>query len=80
MASPFRTTNQETPLLSMYFLFPPHGDVGPPLMTTLSLPGLTIGLPVWLFFSPVIPFNQLLLILILHRMSINLMLIPLLLH
>ena len=54
MASP-STTNQETPLPSMYFVFPPYEDVGPPLMATLSLPGLTIGLPIWLFSSPVIP-------------------------
>ena len=55
MASPSRTTNQETPLPSMSFVFPPYADVGPPLMATLSLPGLTIGLLVWLFSSPVIP-------------------------
>ena len=55
MTSPSRTTNQETPLPSMSFVFPPYGDVGPPLMVTLSLPRLTIGLPVWLFSSPVIP-------------------------
>ena len=39
----------------MYFVFPSYGDVGPPLMATLSLLGLTIELPVWLFSSPVIP-------------------------
>ena len=55
MASPSRTTNQETPLPSMSFVFPPYGDVGPPLMATLSLLGLTIGLPVWLFSSQIIP-------------------------
>ena len=55
MASPSRTTNQETPLPSMSFVFPPYGDVGPLVMAMLSLPGLTIGLPVWLFSSPVIP-------------------------
>ena len=32
MASPSGTTNQETPLPSMSFVFPPYGDVGPPLM------------------------------------------------
>ena len=51
----FGTTNQETPLPSMSFVFPPYGDVGPPLMAMLSLPGLTIGLLIWLFSSPVIP-------------------------
>ena len=55
MASPSRTTNQETPLPSMSFVFPPYGDVGPPLMATLRLPGLTIVLHVWLFSNPVIP-------------------------
>ena len=39
----------------MYFVFPPYGDVCPPLMSTLILPGLTIGLPIWLFSSLVIP-------------------------
>ena len=58
MASPSRTTNQETPLRSMSFVLPPYGDVGPPLMDMLSLPRLTIGLPVWLFSSIVIPCTQ----------------------
>jgi hypothetical protein len=30
-------------------------NIGPPHITTLSLPGLTIGLPVWLFSTQVIP-------------------------
>ena len=55
MASPSRNTNQETPSPSTSFVFPPYGDVGPPFMDTLSLPRLTIGLPIWLFSSPVIP-------------------------
>ena len=55
MASPSKTTNQETPLPSMSFVFPPYGDFGPPLMATLRLPGLNIGLHVWLFSSPIIP-------------------------
>ena len=55
MASPFRTTNQETILPSTSFVFPPYGDVGPPLMATLSLPILNVGLPLWLFSSPIIP-------------------------
>ena len=58
MASPSGTTNQETPLPSMSFVFPPYGDVGPPLMDTLSLLGSTIRLSVWLFSSPVIPCTQ----------------------
>ena len=55
MDSPSRTTNQETPLPSTSFVFPPYGDVGPPLMAVLILHGLTIGLRVWLFSSLVIP-------------------------
>ena len=39
----------------MSFVFPPYGDVGPPLMATLSLARLTIRLPFWLFSSPVMP-------------------------
>ena len=39
----------------MSFVFPLYGDVSPPLMAKLSLPGLTIGLPIWLFSSLVIP-------------------------
>ena len=46
MASPSGTTNQETPLPSMSIVFPPYGDVGPPLMATLILIGLNIGLPI----------------------------------
>ena len=80
MASPSRTTNQETPLPSMSFVFPTYGDVGPPLMAMLILLGLTIGLPIWLFSSPVIPCTPVASDPILHLKSINLMLIPLLLH
>jgi hypothetical protein len=36
------------------FTFPSFGNIGPPYIATLSLPGLTIGLPVWLFPTPVI--------------------------
>ena len=39
----------------MYFVYPPCGAVGPPFMTTLNLPGLTIGLPIWLFSNIFIP-------------------------
>ena len=58
MASPSRTINRETHFPSTYFVFPPYGDVGPPLMVTLILPGLTIELPVWLLSSPVIPYKS----------------------
>jgi hypothetical protein len=36
------------------FVFPSYGNVGPHYIATLSLPGLTIRLPVWLFSTPVI--------------------------
>ena len=39
----------------MSFVLPPYGEVGPPLMATLSLPRLPIRLPIWLFSSLVIP-------------------------
>lgn len=35
--------------------FTPFGNVGAPYMATLSLPGLTIGLPVWLFSTSLVP-------------------------
>ena len=50
-----RTTSQENHFQGMYFVSPPCGVVGPPFMATLNLPGLTIGLPIWLFSNPVIP-------------------------
>src|ERR1700677_1732037 len=37
------------------YTFPSFGNFCPPYVATLSLPGLTIGLPVWLFPTPVIP-------------------------
>ena len=55
MALPSRTTNQKTPLPSLSFVFPPYGDVVPPLMAMLSLPRLTIGLPIQLFSSSRLP-------------------------
>ena len=52
---PSRITNQLVPSQEEPFVFPSFGNVGPPLMDTLSLPGFTIGIPVWLFSIPVIP-------------------------
>ena len=49
------TTSQENPFQDMSFVSPPCGAVGPPFMATLNLPGLTIGLLVWLFSTHVIP-------------------------
>jgi hypothetical protein len=37
------------------FVFPSYRNIVPPHITTLSLPGLTIGLPIWLFSTQVIP-------------------------
>jgi len=54
MASVPKTTNGETPAPGEPFVFPSYGNVGPPYIATLSLSGLTIGLPVWLFSTPVI--------------------------
>ena len=39
----------------MSFVSPPCGDVGPPFMATLNLPGMTIGLPVLLLSNTIIP-------------------------
>jgi hypothetical protein len=47
-------TNEGTPALGEPFVFPSYGNIGPPHIATLSLPGLTIGLPVWLFSTQVI--------------------------
>jgi hypothetical protein len=54
MASTPGSTNGGTPFPREPFTFPSFGNVGPPCISTLSLPGLTIGLPVWLFPTPVI--------------------------
>jgi hypothetical protein len=48
-------TNKGTPAPGEPFVFPSYGNIGPPHIATLSLPGLTIGLPVWLFSTQVIP-------------------------
>jgi hypothetical protein len=37
------------------FVFPSYRNIGSPHITTLSLPGLTIGLLVWFFSTQVIP-------------------------
>ena len=50
-----KMTNEGTPLPGEPFVFPSYGNVGPPYIATLSLPGLTIGLPVWVFSTQVIP-------------------------
>jgi hypothetical protein len=55
MASVPRMTNEGTPFPGEPFVFPSYENIGPPHIATLSLPGLTIGLPVWLFSTQVIP-------------------------
>jgi hypothetical protein len=47
-------TNEGTPIPWEPFVFPSYRNIGPPHIATLSLPGLTIGLPVWLFSTQVI--------------------------
>jgi hypothetical protein len=54
MASNPGSTNGGTPSYGEPYTFPSFGNFGPPYVATLSLPGLTIGLPVWLFPTPVI--------------------------
>jgi hypothetical protein len=54
MASVPGMTNEGTPAPGEPFVFPSYGNIGPPHIATLSLPGLTIGLSVWLFSTQVI--------------------------
>jgi hypothetical protein len=54
MASVPRMTNERTLAPGEPFIFPSYGNICPPYITTLILPGLTIGLLVWLFSSQVI--------------------------
>jgi hypothetical protein len=54
MASVPEMTNEGTSALGKPFVFPSYRNIGPPHIATLSLPGLTIGLLVWLFCTQVI--------------------------
>jgi hypothetical protein len=54
MSSNPESTNGGTPSPGEPYTFPYFGNFGPVYIATLSLPGLTIGLPVWLFPTPVI--------------------------
>ena len=49
MASSFGTTTQEVPFQVVPFVFPPSEGIGTPFIATLNLPGLTIGLLIWIF-------------------------------
>jgi hypothetical protein len=55
MASVPEMTNEGTSAPEEPFVFPSYGTIDPPHIATLSLPGLTIGLLVWLFSTQVIP-------------------------
>ena len=55
MATFLDFTNQGIPSYGNPSPFSPFGNVGAPYMATLSLPGLNVGLPVWLFSTSVIP-------------------------
>ena len=55
MAEIPESSNQEIPFHVDPCNFSCFGNVGPPMMATLSLPGLTIGLPVWLFSIQNVP-------------------------
>ena len=48
------STNQGIPLGGNPSPFSSWGDIGAPYMATLSLPGITIGLPLWLLSTFVI--------------------------
>ena len=55
MATVPKFINQGTPLNENPGNFPFFGNGGPPYMATFSLPGFTIGLPVWLFSTLLAP-------------------------
>ena len=48
-------SNQGVPYEGSPSPFPTLGNIGAPYMATLSLPGLTVGFPVWLFSTFVVP-------------------------
>jgi hypothetical protein len=48
-------TNQGTPSQGDSCAFPFFGNVGVPLMATLYIPGLNVGLPIWLGTIPNVP-------------------------
>jgi len=48
------STNQGVPLGGNPSPFSSWGDFGAPHMAALSLPGLIIGLPIWLFSTSIV--------------------------
>jgi hypothetical protein len=79
MASIPEMANEGTSAPEEPFVFPSYGNIGPSHIATLNLPGLTIGLPVWLFSTQVIS-NAVSASVTLPPKSLNLMLILHLLH
>jgi hypothetical protein len=55
MTSNLGSTNGGTPSSGEPYTFPSFGNFGPPYVSTPSLSGITIGLPVWLFPTSMIP-------------------------
>jgi hypothetical protein len=55
MAKVLEDTNQGTPSQGDSCAFPFFGNVGAPLMATLNIPGLNVGLPVWLWTTLNVP-------------------------
>ena len=54
MATNLESTHQGIPFEGNPSPFSSWGNIGAPYMATLSIPGLTIGLPIWLFWTSVI--------------------------
>ena len=54
METNLKSTNQGIPFDGNPSPFPPFGNIGAPYMATFSLPGFTIGLPVWLFSTSLV--------------------------
>jgi hypothetical protein len=52
MAKVLEDTNQGTPTQGDSCAFPFFGNVGAPLMATLNILGLNVGLSVWLWTTP----------------------------
>jgi hypothetical protein len=80
MASFPEMTNETTPTMGEPFVFPSYRNIGPPYIATLSFPGLTIGLSVWLFSTLVTPNATSASVVSTSPKNINLMLILRLLH
>jgi hypothetical protein len=52
METILEVTNQGTPFQREPYVFPYFGNIGPTYIATLNLPGFTLGLPIWLIFTP----------------------------